>query len=130
MTKLIDNKFTYCSAKNVTYCPVEATIYLIGGKYKALILWKLTMGTHRFSELRKEIPLATPKMLTQQLRELEKEGLINRKVYPVVPPKVEYSLTLLGQSIKPILEAMYKWGSSYLNQQGLVVNCSMQPFSK
>jgi len=67
-------------------------------------------------------------MLTQQLRELETEGLISRTVYPVVPPKVEYSLTAFGQSIKPVLEAMYKWGTSYLSDQGLVVNCSMQPF--
>lgn len=126
-----DSKFLCCTNENTpTYCPVEATIKLIGGKYKALILWKLTSGVLRFSALRQEVPLATPKMLTQQLRELENDGLISRKVYPVVPPKVEYSLTSFGKSIIPVLEAMYKWGSNYLNEQGLMVNCSMQPFSK
>ncbi|PXY94283.1 winged helix-turn-helix transcriptional regulator [Gilliamella apis] len=99
---------------------------MIGGKYKSLILWKLmTEITLRFSQLQKEIPSATPKMLTQQLRELEANGLINRHVYPVVPPKVEYSLTNFGKSIKPVLESMYTWGSDYLNNQGLQVNCSM-----
>ncbi|WP_081298809.1 winged helix-turn-helix transcriptional regulator [Gilliamella apis] len=99
---------------------------MIGGKYKSLILWKLmTETTLRFSQLQKEIPTATPKMLTQQLRELEANGLINRHVYPVVPPKVEYSLTNFGKSIKPVLESMYTWGSDYLNNQGLQVNCSM-----
>ena len=110
----------------ITCCPVDATINMIGGKYKSLILWKLmTEITLRFSQLQKEIPSATPKMLTQQLRELEANGLINRHVYPVVPPKVEYSLTNFGKSIKPVLESMYVWGSDYLNNQGLQVNCSM-----
>ena len=110
----------------ITCCPVDATINMIGGKYKSLILWKLmTETTLRFSQLQKEIPTATPKMLTQQLRELEANGLIHRHVYPVVPPKVEYSLTNFGKSIKPVLESMYIWGSDYLNNQGLQVNCSM-----
>ena len=87
-------------------CPVEATLDLIGGKYKALILWHLSEGTLRFSELRKAIKNATPKMLTQQLRELESQALIHREVYPVVPPRVEYSLTDLGRSLIPILVAM------------------------
>ena len=77
-------------------CPVEATLDLIGGKYKALILWHLSSDTLRFSELRQRISKATPKMLTQQLRELEAQDLIHREVYPVVPPKVEYSLTGIG----------------------------------
>jgi len=112
--------------QSITRCPVDATINMIGGKYKSLILWKLiTETTLRFSQLRKEIPTATPKMLTQQLRELEANGLINRHVYPVVPPKVEYSLTNFGKSIRPVLESMYIWGSDYLNNQGLQVNCSM-----
>ena len=110
----------------ITCCPVDATINMIGGKYKSLILWKLmTETTLRFSQLQKEIPTATPKMLTQQLRELEANGLIHRHVYPVVPPKVEYSLTNFGKSIRPVLESMYIWGSDYLNNQGLQVNCSM-----
>ena len=110
-----------------TNCPVEATIGLIGGKYKALILWKLTGATLRFSALRKEVPGATAKMLTQQLRELEADGLVARHVYPVVPPKVEYSLTDFGLSIRPVLEAMYGWGSGYLQGKGLEVNCTMKP---
>ena len=110
----------------ITCCPVDAAINMIGGKYKSLILWKLmTETTLRFSQLQKEIPTATPKMLTQQLRELEANGLIHRHVYPVVPPKVEYSLTNFGKSIKPVLESMYTWGCDYLNNQGLQVNCSM-----
>ncbi|OCG06982.1 HxlR family transcriptional regulator [Gilliamella sp. wkB178] len=111
---------------SITHCPVETTINMIGGKYKSLILWKLmTTIALRFSQLHREIPCATPKMLTQQLRELEANGLISRKVFPVVPPKVEYSLTDFGRSIKPVLEAMYKWGSHCLTKQGLEVNCSM-----
>ena len=93
------------------HCPVEATLSLIGGKYKTLILWNLIGKTLRFSELRRLIPSATPKMLTQQLRELEDAGLLIRKVYAVVPPKVEYSLTPLGTSLRPSLESMYEWGS-------------------
>lgn len=110
-----------------TFCPVEATINMIGGKYKSLILWKLMSGTLRFSELRKEVPYASPKMLTQQLRELEADGLIAREVFPVIPPKVEYSLTSFGKSIAPVLEAMYSWGTVYLHSQGIEVNCSMEP---
>ncbi len=110
-----------------TFCPVETTIGLIGGKYKPLILWKLAAGKLRFSQLQKEVALATPKMLTQQLRELENAGLINRKVYPIVPPKVEYSLTDLGWSIHPVLEAMYHWGNGYLISKGHNANCTMTP---
>ncbi|MDO5401754.1 MAG: helix-turn-helix domain-containing protein [Eubacteriales bacterium] len=97
------------------HCPVEATLDLIGGKYKALILWHLIGNTLRFNELSKLIPQATPKMLTQQLRELEADKLISRTVYPVVPPKVEYSLSEFGKSIIPILDTMCKWGESYLD---------------
>lgn len=109
-------------------CPVDATVALIGGKYKTLILWKLMDRTLRFSQLQREVPRSTAKMLTQQLRELERSGLIRREVFAVVPPKVEYSLTDLGASIRPVLEAMYAWGSVYLQQQGLEVNCSMTAF--
>lgn len=107
-------------------CPVESTLSLIGGKYKTLILWHLTDQTLRFSELGRLIPQATPKMLTQQLRELERDGLLIRQVYPVVPPRVEYSLSALGRSIRPILEAMYGWGTDYLKGKGLEANCSMK----
>lgn len=120
----------HCAAKadpGTVHCPVEATIRLIGGKYKALILWKLAARTRRFSELQREVSSATSKMLTQQLRELEADGLVRREVFPVVPPRVEYSLTDFGRSIRPVLEAMYAWGSGYLRQQGMEVNCTMEP---
>lgn len=99
------------------HCPIEATLDLIGGKYKALILWHLINKTLRFNELRKLMPQATAKMLTQQLRELENNGLLDRIVYPVVPPKVEYSLTEFGESIIPILETMCSWGNDYISRE-------------
>ena len=111
--------------KHTEHCPVEATLELIGGKYKALILWHLSENKLRFSELRKVIHGATPKMLTQQLRELEAQKLIHREVFPVVPPKVEYSLTELGRSLMPILTAMRDWGSGYLRSKDLEPNCFM-----
>ena len=111
-----------CSGLN---CPVDSTLRLIGGKYKALILWHLISGTLRHGELQKLIPQATPKMLTQQLRELESDNLLAREVYPVVPPKVEYSLTGLGRSLQPILSAMYDWGAGYMTDNGLEINCNM-----
>jgi len=115
--------------QNEYNCPVGATIDLIGGKYKSLILWHLVDVTLRFGELRKLIPQATPKMLTQQLRELEEANLIIRTVYPIVPPKVEYKLSEMGISIKPILEAMYTWGAGYLNDNGKNINCSMTAYT-
>jgi len=102
---------------NTLLCPVEATIQLIGGKYKAVILWHLMGETLRYNEIHKRMPRATDKMLTQQLRELERDGLVVRKVYPVVPPKTEYSLTEFGRSLAPILDAMCEWGQGYLEQQ-------------
>ena len=89
----------------------------ISGKYKCIILWHLMQRTHRYGELHRLIPQATPKMLTQQLRELEKDGLVERHVYPVVPPKVEYELTDFGQTVLPILDAMCVWGREYLDDQ-------------
>ena len=94
--------------------PVEATLELIGGKWKPLIIWHLTDKTMRFSELKKSLPKITQKMLTQQLREMEYHGLIHRKVYAQVPPKVEYSLTELGESLVPFLEIMCQSGTKYL----------------
>jgi len=111
--------------KITDHCPVEATLELIGGKYKALILWHLSDGTLRFSQLRKAIPNATPKMLTQQLRELEDQQIIHREVYPVIPPKVEYSLTETGESLLPILVAMRDWGAAYLRSKDLESSCIM-----
>ena len=107
------------------HCPVEATLDLIGGKYKTLILWHLAGGPQRFSQLQRLILRATPKMLTQQLRELEEDGLIDREVFPVVPPRVEYSLTVRGESLLPILHAMRDWGTAFLREQNLEPNCSM-----
>ena len=106
-------------------CPVAATLELIGGKYKALILWHLAEKKLRFTELKKEIQGATPKMLTQQLRELEASNLIHREVFAVVPPRVEYSLTELGRSLMPILVSMRDWGSSYLRKKSIEPNCCM-----
>jgi len=110
---------------NDVNCPVVATLGIIGGKYKALILWHLIGGTRRFGELRRLIPQATQKMLTQQLRELENDNLVTRTVYPVVPPKVEYRLSDFGRSIKPILDEMCSWGTGYLQSKGINPNCFM-----
>lgn len=96
---------------------VQATLNFIGGKYKALILWHLSEGKLRFSELKQQVGGATPKVLTQQLRELESQKLIHRKVYPDIPPKVEYSLTDTGKSLMPVLKAMRDWGMSHLPQK-------------
>ena len=106
-------------------CPVEATLELIGGKYKALILWHLSDGKLRFNQLRSQIKGVTAKMLTQQLRELESSQLIHREVFPIIPPKVEYSLTELGRSLLPILVAMRDWGAEYMRSKNLETSCFM-----
>ena len=106
-------------------CPVEATLELIGGKYKALILWHLAESKLRYSQLRQSIKGITPKMLTQQLRELESKELIHREVFPIVPPKVEYSLTEAGRSLMPILVAMRDWGAAYLRGKDQEPCCFM-----
>lgn len=94
-------------------CPIEVTLDVIGGKWKGMVLYCLLKGTARFNELRRLIPKATQRVLTTQLRELEQDGVIRRKVYPEVPPRVEYSLTEFGLSLKPILELMGAWGEEY-----------------
>jgi DNA-binding HxlR family transcriptional regulator len=94
-------------------CPVVATLEVIGGKWKPLILFHLRDRVMRFSELRRMVPQATQKMLTQQLRDLERDGIIHRKVYAVVPPKVDYSLTDYGRTLKPLLALMCAWGSRH-----------------
>ena len=111
--------------ENDNHCPVSVTLNLIGGKYKALILWHLAENKLRFSQLNKLIPHATAKMLTQQLREMESQELIHREVYPVVPPKVEYSLTELGRSLMPVLISMRDWGAEYLLSQNITSHCFM-----
>lgn len=103
--------------KNTEYqCSMEVTLDLIGGKWKSLILWYLAENTMRFSELRKALPQVTQKMLTQQLRELEGNGLVNRFIYTQIPPKVEYSLTEAGKSLLPILATLCQWGLNYVNE--------------
>ncbi len=111
--------------EKTAHCPVEATLELIGGKYKALILWQLSGGKLRFNQLRSQIKGVTPKMLTQQLRELESSALVHREVFPIIPPKVEYSLTELGKSLMPILVAMRDWGADFLRSKNLEANCFM-----
>lgn len=98
-------------------CPVETTLTLISDKWKVLILRDLMSGTKRFGELRKSIGHVTQKVLTSQLRQMEASGLLTRKVYAEVPSRVEYTLTELGYSLKPILDAMWDWGTEYKKQQ-------------
>ena len=96
-------------------CPVEATVSQIGGKYKAIILYHLLdEGVLRFSQLQRHIPRATAKMMSQQLRELEADGLVSRKVYPVVPPRTEYALTERGKSLAPVITSICDWGRTYM----------------
>ena len=94
-------------------CPVETTLTLIGDKWKVLILRDLMPGTKRFGELKKSVGSVSQKVLTAQLRAMEESGLVQRKVYAEVPPHVEYSLTELGRSLKPILDSMWVWGEDY-----------------
>ena len=104
--------------RELFHCPVEATMSKLGGKYKAILVYHLVEGgTLRFSELQRLVPQATAKMLSQQLRELEADGLVHREVYPVVPPKTEYSLTELGKTMAPIVQAMCDWGNAHMADQ-------------
>lgn len=96
--------------ENPTSCPMLLTINIIGGKWKPIILHMLSEGTMRFGELKKNIAPVSQKMLTQQLRELEADGIISRKLYPEVPPRAEYSLTERGMTLKPVLQGLYDWG--------------------
>ena len=97
-------------------CPVEATISQIGGKYKAVILYHLLNNELlRFNQIQKQMPQATAKMLSRQLRELETDGLVHREVYPVVPPRTEYSLTERGKTLAPIINEIYDWGRAYMD---------------
>ena len=100
-------------AKALPACPVETTLLLISDRWKVLILRDLLPGTKRFGELKKSIGHVTQKVLTANLREMEEKGLLTRKVYAEVPPRVEYTLTELGYSLKPILDAMEHWGTAY-----------------
>lgn len=113
MTKKIEIKEDY------EKCPVETSIDALAGKWKILILWYLRSEKKRFSQLQKLLPRTTQKMLIQKLRELEEDGLVHREVYPVVPPKVEYSLTQYGLTLKPILKQLYLWGEVHKEMKGL-----------
>ena len=106
------------------HCPVELAIRLIGGKWKPVIIWRLRDTKKRFGELKREIKGITVKMLAQQLRELEHDGLIDRKMFYEVPPRVEYSLTDLGRSLEPALRELANWGRSY--QTMLIANANRQ----
>lgn len=114
-------------ADAATKCPVEVTLGLVGGKWKSLVIWHLCGRTLRFSELSRAMPGVTAKMLTMQLRELETRGLVKRTIFAEVPPRVEYSLTPVGQSLRPILEAMYAWGKAYMENRGEEPTCGMDP---
>ena len=101
------------AAKELPACPVETTLTLISSKWKVLILRDLLGGARRFGELRRSVGGVSQKVLTAQLREMEEDGLVDRKVYPEVPPRVEYSLTELGRSLEPVLSALWNWGETY-----------------
>lgn len=101
------------ATKELPACPVETTLMLIGDKWKVLILRDLMPGTKRFGELKKSIGSVSQKVLTAQLRDMEQNGLVHREVFAEVPPRVEYSLTELGRSLKPILDAMWNWGEEF-----------------
>lgn len=110
--------------KKATFtCPVEATLSLIGGKYKPIILWHLIDQSLHYMELQRLIPKATPKMLSQQLHDLEECGMILREVIPEKPPKTIYSLTAFGKSIIPVLNAMCDWGTDYLDSLDVRTPC-------
>ena len=100
-------------AKSLPACPVETTLTMIGDKWKVLILRDLMPGTKRFGELKKSIGSVSQKVLTAQLRDMEQNGLVHREVFAEVPPRVEYSLTELGRSLNPILDAMWNWGEEF-----------------
>ncbi len=104
------------SIKELPACPVETTLTLIGDKWKVLILRDLMPGTKRFGELKKSIGHVSQKVLTAQLRDMEENGLLHRRTYAEVPPRVEYSLTDLGRSLKPVLDALQEWGARYKAQ--------------
>ena len=105
-----------CTKKELPACPVETTLTMISDKWKVLILRDLLTGTKRFGELKKSLTGVSQKVLTSQLRETEENGLVERKAYPEVPPRVEYSLTPLGRSLQPIMDAMRVWGEQYKQQ--------------
>lgn len=110
--KELNNK----NCQNTFACPVAVTVDVLGGKWKGLILYYLISGPKRFNELRRLLPDTTQRMLTLQLRELENDGIVHREIYQQIPPKVEYSLTNFGETLKPIIFLMRDWGEAYENE--------------
>ena len=106
------------TTRELPACPVETTLTLISSKWKVLIVRDLLASTKRFGELQRSVGNVSQKVLTAQLREMEEDGLVDRKVYPEVPPRVEYSLTELGRSLEPVLSAMWNWGEEYRARSG------------
>jgi DNA-binding HxlR family transcriptional regulator len=113
--------------KSAPACPVTTALSVIGGKWKVIILWQLHGKVVRFGELQKTIPGISQKMLTQELRDLEESGLVARKVYPVVPPRVEYSLTEYGNSIKPLMDQLFVWGLGFQKRMAAAKQDSLRP---
>lgn len=103
------------------HCAMDVTMNFIGGKWKTVVLWYLRKGKKRFSEIRRLIPGITEKMLSLQLKQLEQDGIVERVVYPEVPPRVEYHLTPFGQTLNPLLEAVAKWGRELAESEGSII---------
>lgn len=111
-------------------CSIEAFMGVLGGKYKAIIAYELIGRSLRYSELSRLVPKATPRMLSRQLKEMEEDGIVHREQYPVVPPKVEYSLTPLGQTLVPMIKQMCEWGDRYFELAGVPLPCDdVNPFA-
>jgi DNA-binding HxlR family transcriptional regulator len=106
----------------IIMCPAQATLEVLGGKWKGLILFHLSDGTKRFNQLQRLIPSATQRMLTKQLRELEEDKIVHRKIFQEIPPKVEYSLTKFGLTLLPMLEALHAWGKEYIDEVNKIRN--------
>lgn len=98
---------------DAAFCPVTATMEVIRGKWKPIILWRVCSGVHRFGELKRQIPGITQKMLVQQLRELEQDGILERRIFAEVPPRVEYTFSPFGRTLRPVLDAMCHWGEKH-----------------
>jgi len=114
------------TSRRVSGCPVETGLDLISGRWKARILWKLYQGTMRYGELRRALPGITEKMLARQLRELERDQLVTRTQYPEMPPRVEYSLSEFGETMRPILEALREWGVANNERISAIVDCGSE----
>lgn len=110
--KKLNSTHSLNKARMTNNCPLTSSLLLISGRWKLIILWQLRNGTLRFSDLQKNIQHTSKKMLTQQLKEMEHDGLLTREVFPVVPPRVEYTLTPLAESLLPILDSLYSWGAN------------------